>query len=61
MPMRFYAAMAVYAALAIVAGLDLGHSSIKVNGQAVELRLVVWIVLAGFAARTWIHALRPRE
>ena len=61
MPMRFYAAMAVYAALAIVAGLDLGHSSFQVNGRAVELRLVVWIVLAGFALRTWVHTLRPRE
>lgn len=61
MPMRFYAAMAVYAALAIVAGLDLGHASVQVNGRAVELRLVVWIVLAGFALRTWIHTLRPRE
>jgi len=61
MPMRFYAAMAVYAALAIVAGLDLGHASFPVNGRAVELRLVVWIVLAGFALRTWVHALRPRE
>ena len=61
MPMRFYAAMAVYAALAIVAGLDLGHTSFQVNGHAVELRLVVWIVLAGFALRTWVHTLRPRE
>jgi len=61
MPARFYAAMAVYAALAIVAGLDLGPSSIPVNGHPVELRLVVWIVLAGFALRTWIHTLHPRE
>jgi hypothetical protein len=59
--MRFYAAMAVYAALAIVAGLDLGHSSVPVNGHPVELRFVVWIVLAGFALRTWVHTLRPRE
>jgi hypothetical protein len=61
MPRRFYAAMAIYAALAIVAGLDLGHASVQVNGRAVEMRLMVWIVLAGFALRTWIHALRPRE
>ena len=61
MPGRFYAAMAVYAALAIIAGLDLGHASFQVNGRAVELRLVVWIVLAGFALRTWVHALRPPE
>ena len=61
MPGRFYAAMAVYAALAIIAGLDLGHASFQVNGRAVELRLVVWIVLAGFALRTRIHALRPPE
>jgi hypothetical protein len=60
-PRRFYGAMAVYAALAIVAGLDLGHASFHVNGRLVEVRLMVWIVLAGFALRTWIHALRPRE
>lgn len=53
--------MAVYAVLAIVAGLDLGHASFHVNGRLVEVRVMVWIVLAGFALRTWIHALRPRE
>jgi hypothetical protein len=45
---RFYTALACYAAIALLAGFTLDG----------KFRLVVWIFLAGLAARTYLHTLR---
>jgi len=46
--MKFYAAMACYAGIALLAGLTL-------DGKA---RMVVWIFLGGLAIKTYLHTLR---
>ena len=45
MQKRFYYAMATYAILAVLAGFTLDGGT---------LRNIVWIVMAGFAAKTYI-------
>jgi hypothetical protein len=45
---KFYTALACYSAIALVAGFTLDG----------KFRLVVWIFLAGLAARTYLHTLR---
>ncbi len=45
---RFYTALACYSAIALLAGFTLDG----------KFRLVVWIFLAGLAARTYLHTLR---
>ena len=46
--MKFYVALACYAAIALLAAFTL-------DGNA---RLVVWIFLGGLALRTYLHTLR---
>ncbi len=46
---RFWAAMVCYAALALMAGLQLDG----------PFRLAVWVFLAGLALKTWIAVYRP--
>ncbi len=48
---RFWPAMAAYAGLALLAGLTL-------NGPTMfeyRLRVLVWLMLAALAVKTWIH------
>ncbi len=48
---RFWPAMAAYAVLALLAGLTL-------NGPSMfeyRLRVLVWLLLAALAVKTWIH------
>lgn len=45
---RFYAAMGCYATLAVGAYFQLSG----------EVRVLLWVVLAGLAAKTWIHKKR---
>ena len=47
---RFRAAMAVYAALAILAGLTLTG----------DVRLLTWFVLGAIAFKTWLAEVRKR-
>lgn len=54
---NFWAAMAAYAALAILAGLTLNGPSVF----EVRLRALVWLLLAALAVRTWIHRIRERQ
>jgi hypothetical protein len=59
-----YAAFAVYLVLGVAAWLTLdARSPMVVAGFIVErpLRLMVWIVLAGLALRTWIATLREKQ
>jgi hypothetical protein len=49
---KFWAAMAMYAVLAVLAWLTMGEGSVPVFGRPVELRLVPLIVIGGLALRT---------
>jgi hypothetical protein len=49
---KFWAAMAMFAVLAVVVWLTMGEGSILVFGRPVELRLVPLIVIGGLALRT---------
>lgn len=54
---NFWAAMGAYAVLAILAGLTL-------NGPTpfeARLRVLVWLILAALAVRTWVHRIRERH
>lgn len=54
---NFWVAMGAYAVLAILAGLTL-------NGPTAfeaRLRVIVWLVLAALAVRTWVHRIRERQ
>ena len=54
---NFWVAMGAYAALAILVGITL-------NGPTVfeeRLRVLVWLLLAALALRTWIHKIRERQ
>jgi uncharacterized membrane protein len=48
---RFYAALAIYAVLAILAGFTLGGS----------IRLATLVFIAGLAVKTYLHYLRERR
>lgn len=48
---RFFAAMAVYALLAVLAGFTTSGA----------VRLATWIFLAGLALKTWLATLYPSE
>ena len=50
---RFVAAMAAYAILALLAGLTLG-GAVRIGDREIDLRIAVWMVLAGLAVKTWI-------
>jgi hypothetical protein len=49
---KFWAAMAMFAILAVLIWLTMGEGSILVFGRPVELRLVPLIVIGGLALRT---------
>jgi hypothetical protein len=49
---KFWAAMAMFAVLAVLIWLTMGEGSILVFGRPVELRLVPLIVIGGLALRT---------
>ena len=50
---RFLLAMAVYAILALLAAFTV-EGVIQIAGMGIDLRVGVWIILAGFALKTWI-------
>ena len=50
---RFLAAMAAYALLALLVGLTLG-GAVRIGDREIDLRIAVWILLAGLAIKTWI-------
>lgn len=47
-------AMVAYAVLAAMAGWTLGDASFVVGQSRVEMRMMVWILLGGFALKTLI-------
>jgi hypothetical protein len=49
---RYWAALAMYAVLAVLAWLTMGEGSVNVLGRPVELRLVPLIIIGGLALRT---------
>ena len=57
---RFWIAMAIYAALALIAWQTL-TAVIDVQGRPVPLVWIVWLILAMFAARTYLFDLRKRQ
>ena len=54
---RFWIALAVYAALALLAWRTL-TATVEVNGRAVPIAYVVYAILLMFALRTWVHERR---
>lgn len=54
MTARLIWAMLAYAVLAAMASYTLGDASVVVGQGRVEMRLVVWIMLGGFALKTLI-------
>jgi len=51
---RFWIAMAIYAALALLAWRTL-TATVYVGGRAVPIAWVVYVILLMFALRTWVH------
>ena len=49
---KFWAALAMFAVLAVVVWLTMGDGSVLVFGKPVELKLIPLIVIGGFALRT---------
>ncbi len=60
---KFWAAMAMFAVLAVLVWLTMGDGSVLVFGRPVELRLVPLIVIGGLALRTVLarHAEKIRR
>lgn len=54
MDKRLLIAISLYALLALAAGLTLGDAGVRVGGNYVELRVVVWLFLGGLAMKTFI-------
>jgi len=52
---RFYVAMALYAALAILVWLTMDGSAVPVGNGQVSIRGLTYALLAFFAARTILH------
>jgi hypothetical protein len=48
---RLIWALLAFAALAAMAGYQLGDASFVVGGSRVEMRVAVWIMLGGFALK----------
>lgn len=51
---RIAIAMALYALLALLVGLTLDNAIIYAAGRPVDLRVAVWLLLGGLAAKTLI-------
>ena len=49
---KFWAALAMFAVLAVLVWLTMGDGSVLVFGKPVELRLIPLIVIGGLALRT---------
>jgi hypothetical protein len=49
---KFWAALAMFAVLAVLVWLTIGDGSVLVFGKPVELKLIPLIVIGGFALRT---------
>jgi hypothetical protein len=49
---KFWAALAMFAVLAVVVWLTMGDGSVLVLGKPVELKLIPLIVIGGMALRT---------
>jgi uncharacterized membrane-anchored protein len=49
---KFWAALAMFAVLAVVVWLTIGDGSVLVFGKPVELKLIPLIVIGGMALRT---------
>ena len=54
MEKKLMVALALYALIALMAGITLGDAGFRAGGNYVELRVCVWILLLGLAAKTWI-------
>ena len=54
---NFWVAMGAYAGIAILAGLTLNGPTIFEE----RLRVLVWLLLAALAVRTWVHRIRERQ
>ena len=51
---KYWAALALYVALAVLAWFTIGSGSVDVLGRQVEIRWIPVFVLGTFAFRTWI-------
>ena len=51
---KYWAALALYAVLAVVAWVTIGEGSVNVFGRPVEIRWIPVFVMATFAFRTWV-------
>jgi hypothetical protein len=49
---KFWAALAMYAVLAVLAWFTMGEGTVPVFGKPVDLRLVPLVVIGGLAVRT---------
>jgi hypothetical protein len=60
---KFWAAMAMYAVLAVLAWFTMGEGSLLVGDRPVEIRLVPLIVMGGLALKTVLarHAEKIRR
>ncbi|MGA2570468.1 MAG: hypothetical protein ABSF23_08110 [Terracidiphilus sp.] len=52
MDRKFWAALAMYAVLAVLAWFTMGEGTVPVFGRPVDLRLLPLVVLGGLALRT---------
>ena len=52
---KFGIAMVVYAVLAVLAWMTMTSAGIRVAGNGISMRGLVWILLGFFAARTALH------
>ncbi|HET9184205.1 MAG TPA: hypothetical protein VFP59_18950 [Candidatus Angelobacter sp.] len=52
---KFGIAMAVYAVLAVLTWATMTNAGVRVAGDGISLRGLVWILLGFFAARTALH------
>ena len=53
MKKRFLAAMAAYAFIGLLAAVTL-NGAVRIGDREIDLRIAVWILLAGLAIKTWI-------
>lgn len=51
---KFLLAMAAFAALAVLASATLGDAVVPTPLGSLRLEYAVWVILGGFATKTWI-------